>query len=322
VYAAWEDEKPSVLSALEPFVDKIVLCQKPARPGSCHRNFQSHATSEGLAHLNQQGIPFALKTRSDLVLSERFLHTLLGRTETSDYKKILVTNLLTRIEPFHVSDIAVFSTTENLRLWFAPAAVFYEDMFSPEVQFARTFVRARKLPYPMTLDGYLRFLAKWVDLVDFHEQELLWFKDIYGSIGAHNRNNFVMLDRDMGPVMSRLVSVRFHRFLQKRTQGLTLLATVILVHDVIQRYLLMTIPKRRWRHYNVDSRGPEYLKDIPGVAEFSAPTNRQSEHREDTRPQENEDRETLRADMAEVNTAEANDTHVASSFCGAQRGVL
>ncbi len=268
VYAVWDDETHSdLLGQIAPLADKIVRCRKPERSGSCHRNYQAHATSDALAEIARQGIPFALKTRSDLVLSDRFLETLLSRAEMPGYEKILVTNLFTRVEPFHISDLAVFSTTENLRLWFAPASVFYEDAFSPEVQFARVFVRSRRLKYAMTLDGYFRFLSDWVDLVDFFEQDLRWFKDIYGSIRAHNRKNFVMLDRDGGPVLSRLLSVRFHRFLQGKAHGLTLLATIILVHDAVQRYLVLTIPKTQHWHYTVDNKGAEHAKRISGAAD-------------------------------------------------------
>jgi hypothetical protein len=265
VYAMWADETPSLRDAIAPYVDRVVLCEKPARSGSCHRNYQAYATHQGLRELERNGITWALKTRSDLRLSDRFLELVLRRAETPGYHRVLVTNLFTRYEPFHISDIVVFSSTPNMLHWFNPAPVFYEDMFSPEVQFARLFIRGRKLAYPMTLVSYLRFLRDWIELVDFYEEGLFWFKNDHTSIRAHNRVNFVIYDREPGPVLTRLITVRFHQSLEKKVKGLNLMATRMMVSDAIQRYIFTVLPWFRYQHcgYTVDNQGKEHDKAVP-----------------------------------------------------------
>ncbi len=264
VYAMWEDEPAVLRDTIVPLVDRVVLCKKPPRSGSCHRNYQAYAVQQGLRELERNGIAWALKTRSDLVLSTRFLALLLSRAESPEYDRVLVTNLYTRYEPFHISDIVVFSSTMNLLDWFNPASVFYEDLFSPEVQFTRVFIRRHRLDYPMTLSSYLRFLRDWIELVDFYEQELFWFKDGGSSIELYNRSRFILYDRDAGPVLTRLISVRFHRSLRQKAKGLNLLATYLLVSDAIQRYVFTVLPGFRHRHatYTVDNQGSEHTKSI------------------------------------------------------------
>jgi hypothetical protein len=253
--------------------------------------------------LQEQGITYALKSRSDLILSDRFLERLMDCASRPNYDRILVSNVYTRIEPFHISDIVIFSSTNNLRLWFSPEPVFYEDLFSPEIQFARVFIRSRGLPYALTLEHYLRFLRDWVDLVDFYDEGLFWFKDSCRRSRDHDRTNLIMYDRDAGPVLTRLVSVRFHRFLQNRTYGLNLLATSLLVADALKRYVVLTTPpvlRNRFFpmfRYTLDNKGAEHTKalnvknvlpdTLPGPHDVAAMPSGQAEARSQV-PQNNQ----------------------------------
>jgi hypothetical protein len=225
-----------------------------------------------LRELEKRGIQWAVKTRGDLILSDRFIERLLERTRQPDYHRLLVTNLFTRYEPYHISDLVVFSSTENLRCWFDPVPVFYEDLYSPEVQFARVFIRSRGLAYPMTLDHYFRFLRDWIELTDFYDEGLFWFKDGCRSIRTHNRINFIIYDRDAGPVLTQLMSVQFHQFLQRRSLGLNLLATGFLVADALKRYFVVTMPPpfRRFCRYTVDNQGTEHSKPVAGASTKTA----------------------------------------------------
>lgn len=257
----WEDE-PAVVAGLTPLADRVVVCRKPERPGSCNRNYQAHAVTGALDALDQirnKPLKYVLKTRPDIFLSDRFLERLLAMADSGS-EKVLVTNLFTRYESFHISDMVVFSTAGNVRMWFDDSVVFYEDLFSPEVQFARVFIRNRGLDYSYRMEHYLRFLKDWVVLVDFHDEGLVWFKNPHMATRDHNRTYGLVYDRDVGPILTRLVTVGFHKRLSTLPIGMRTLASSMLIADNFLRAVVTTLPFFRTTTYTVDRAGPEHAK--------------------------------------------------------------
>ena len=259
-YAMWRDEPDALKAKVAELVDHLTFANKPAEPGGCNRNYQAASVSAAIADVEHLGFRYALKTRSDMILSAKFLERVLAFA-ASGSEKLLVTNLFTRIEAFHVSDMILCSTLENVRDYYRAALVNYEDLFSPEVQFTRVFIRTRKLPFAMRQRDYFQFLREWVELVDFDEMGLKWLKSPLTSVRQCNRVNFIVEDRDCGPVLTRLVTPRFHRFLSKTRIPLNLIAAGYLIYDDLYRTVCFTSPFARWITYTINSGGPErYLK--------------------------------------------------------------
>lgn len=304
VAAVWEAEPEAAVDAIRPLVDEVVRCRAPERPGVGKRNMLREGVSQALAAAEGRGFTHVLKTRSDFLLPERFLARVVALADAG-FDRVLVTDVFTRFEPFHVSDMLMFSTYGVLRDWFDPRPVYYEDAAATEVQLARTFVRNRGLPYALRLEDYLRFLRDWVELVDFAGEGVRWFKIPAMSRRLINRLNPMPHDRDGGPLIGRLVSPRLVRLLRRTRVPPGLVAGVILTLDPLARALVLGlswflervlrlrpryvavplpggrelqlklgIAGRRHSYYTVAPEGPEYLRPIEGGPGRGAPAPR------------------------------------------------
>lgn len=130
VYSAWDDEGDDARSRVGDLVDRLVVSSRPDRRGSGNRRLQATAVAAGLDEVDRMGIGHVLKTRSDVCLSPRFLRTA-EKHLRSGSEWLLVTNLFTRWESFHVSDMLVASTVASLRCMFEVRDTYYEDLYSP-----------------------------------------------------------------------------------------------------------------------------------------------------------------------------------------------
>lgn len=271
VLATWTSERSEVLALLEPLVDRLVVTQQPERAGSGNRNLQASGVNAGLAALADLGVQHAVKTRTDIMLDERFLRLALEHERRRD-GRVLVTNLFTRWEPFHVSDFVVVGTLHQLRAWFEPEAVYYEDAFSPEVQFARCYVRNTGLPYTMRLQDYLAFLAERIDLVDFDDAGLTWFKR-NPPIRSHwyARALPALGDRDAGPLLGRMVTSRAHRWLRRTPVPWPILAYGLRTLDPLAEAALSLLPEP----LHIRARSPFHRYYLAhGVPEHDRPIER------------------------------------------------
>lgn len=324
IASVWEDEPPELVQELAWYADQVVLCRKPALAGPSHRNYQREGVSCALAAIEHQGFKYVLKTRSDIVLSEKFLHSI-AQLANSGFRQVLVTDIVTRYESFHISDMVLFSTFPNIKAWFDPREVYYQDAYSPEVQFARVFIRNKGLNYSMRFEDYLAFLRDWVELRNFHEEGLIWHRHMKVDKQVHRRINphlkgrdqvfwvdpvdvtsdkpnanpnrllpvsgiyeaakrmpphtlrvflfyllksktvFLLLyDRDCGPIMTRTMTVGFHRFLKETKIPLSYIATFLVLGDAAMSLLARKLP--RWRHnyvyYTVDYKTTEHARPV------------------------------------------------------------
>jgi len=320
VCAVWEDELQTSVDVLARYADKVVLCPKPARAGAGNNNYQRQGVSCGLRAIEHLNFEYVLKTRSDIMLSETFLR---GIVELADggFKKVLATHLVTTLESFHISDFILFSTFENIAYWFDTREVYYEDVYSPEVQFTRTFIRNKGLNYTLRLEDYFTFLRDWIDYRDFDKEGLMWAKrfkskivarqharlnpHIYGddldaATGkvereyAESRHNsftpewytgikrklplkmdklltklffsrqMFFYDRDCGPILSRLMSIRLYRFLTTTRISTSFIAALIISSDAMASFALRKFPpfKHRYYLYSVDPQTSEHAKPV------------------------------------------------------------
>ena len=258
-YALWEDESDAMKAEVARSVDEMISVRKPPVPGSCHRKYQQRSVSVGLKVAQERGFRYALKTRSDMMLSSKFMDAVLNFA-ASGSEKLLVTNLHTRYEPFHISDMIMASTVPNLQAFFRPARVYYEDAFSPEVEFSRVFIRTLGLKYHITLHEYLRFLRDWVELVDFNEMDLLWIKKPDKTVKQINRHKLVMLERDWGPLLTRLITRKAFVRLQNTRMSLRALGALLLISDATARMAVQHLPFLRYEEYGVHNTQEYTLK--------------------------------------------------------------
>ena len=269
VYSLWSDTPDDVKQQVAALTDRVIFTDKPAEPGAVNRNYQAQGICAGLRGVEDWNFRYCLKTRGDIILSPEFIKRVLAQADSGS-EKLLVTNLFTRLEPFHLSDMIVFSTTENIRCFFLPAVAHYEDLYAPEVQFTRVFVRSKGLKYAMTQGSYFLFLREWVELEDFNAMRLQWLKEPNMNIKAHNRVPLILQDRDCGPILTRLVAPRFHRFLQRTRLPIRLIGSVMLIEDTLCRMACFYIPFIHWMGYPLQKDTPEYalplLEASPGQA--------------------------------------------------------
>lgn len=275
VLATWTSEPAEVMAQLEPLVDRLVATQQPERAGSGNRNLQASGVNAGLAALADLGVKHAVKTRTDIMLGEQFLRLVLEHERRRD-GRVLVTNLFTRWEPFHVSDFVVGGALHQIRAWFEPEAVYYEDAFSPEVQFTRCYVRNAGLPYTMRLQDYLAFLAERIDLADFDDAGLTWFKRD-PAIRSHwyARALPALGDRDAGPLLGRMVTSRAHRWLRRTWVPRSFLAYGLRTLDPLAEAALSLLPAPL--HARVRSPFHRYYL-AHGVPEYDRPIERSATH--------------------------------------------
>lgn len=270
--AVWEDDDEELLRPLERLVDRVIRVQRPDRAGSGNRVNQAVGVTSGLLAAQAMGVGYAVKSRTDVVLGEEFLARGLAAAAASD-GRLLTTTLITRWEPFHLSDIVVGGTTDRLLDLFDPRTTYYEDAYSPEVQFARAYVRNRRLRYTNRLEDWLRFLADHVDLVDFDEMGLVWLKR-GGPIRVHwySRSWPYLVDRDLGPVLARPVSVRAHRWLRRTHVPPLAVATLLRCLDPIAELVLRALPfdvhdrvGSPFHRYWVAPQTPEHARPLEPV---------------------------------------------------------
>ena len=259
VFAAWDDESNIQIERIRPLVDDLYLLKKPSRRGSCSRLWQQFAVAGTLKNYSPADYPFVVKSRSDLMLSEHFLGRLLDFMENGSFR-LGSTNLFTRYEPFHLSDMVVFGPYQKISDYFGDFSLFYEDLFSPEVQFTRGYIRAQKLPYYYTLEDYFRFLAKEVELIDYDTSGLIWLKAASLTARSYSASKPILRDRDCGPVLCRLVSMPMYSFL-RRTEArfARIMAVTMMISDIVLRALAITVGGSR-HFYTTDSAGSEISK--------------------------------------------------------------
>lgn len=264
VSVLWDDEREEHVELVRSRVDDVVFATKPPTHGAGNRDFQSTAVSAGLAALEGRGYTHVLKSRHDFLLSEHIIADVVARADAG-FDRLFTTNLFTRRETFHISDMFLFSTLENLRAWYDPRVVYYQDLYSPEVQFARCFVRNKQLGYHFTQVDYLRFLRDWVDLVDWAASGIIWFKDPTITRERANAENGVIRDRDSGAFMHKLLPGDYPRRLRRHGRELPL-QTRALAHrlaDALFTYCLIALERVGGR---VFGEGPRYWTiPLPGA---------------------------------------------------------
>lgn len=267
---------------LRPLADHVVHVERPTQAGSGNRTYQATGVQAGLRTLAELGVSHVLKTRSDVLLSDDFLGRVLAHAE-AERPTLLATDLITRWEPFHLSDIVLAGRLEHLRSYFDTSIAYYEDGFSPEVEFTRRFVRSQGLDYTMRLEDWLRFLVDWVELVDFDEAGLAWLKRT-GPIRAHwySRSWPYLVDRDVGPVLGRPVHPAAVRWLGNTRLPLPLVAAVLRCADPLAELALRVVPFRvhervgsPFHRYWIAPQTPEHARPlVPSSAQGHGPDGR------------------------------------------------
>lgn len=126
-------------------------------------------------------------------------------------------------------------------------------------------MRNRGLGYSVRSENYLRFLADWVELVDFRDQDLAWLRPGGWDEGPDGRQlaSWIVADRDVGPLSTRLVTPRAVRWLRRTRVPKSVLAALLRAGDPLAELLLVG-GLRRGTPYAVDPQALEYAKPIGG----------------------------------------------------------
>jgi hypothetical protein len=170
ILSTWENEVISD-DARNSF-DTIVVS---ADPGTTRYNAyrQSISSLAGLALCSGP----TLKTRTDIVLTGQFLAAIASDAER---RGILVTNVFTRIHPYHLSDMVAFSSADILRDFYAIEN--RTEAKDCEERFTLTLLSRR---FPSVYDAYFEpnkgeawrhFIDKEVTVWDFKAAGLEWLR--------------------------------------------------------------------------------------------------------------------------------------------------
>lgn len=267
VCALWKNEKEEIKQQLSEIVDEIIIIEPPTYKGPSNRYMQAKSVHDSLKALEDRDFKYVLKTRSDIRLSKKFLELILKRaSQEAIYERLLVANVFARLEPFHLSDFVVFSTYENIQSFYNyDCLLYYSDLYSPEVEFTRAFIRNKKLPYHNRLDDSFAFIRDHVEIIDLNKFGIIWFKHPKFCVSECNIQLWFTSDRDAGPVMALLYTEWFYKFIRYVPVPFMLTSTVLLILDLILRLILVTwgrISGTSIRSYHMDPIGPEYSKPI------------------------------------------------------------
>lgn len=207
VLSTWSDSDARALADIRPFVDEIVLSDRPVVGGIQNRNFQIVSTRAGIASAIERGADRILKTRTDMaVLADGVFDKADQSLAKIDHRaaqaaglqqRLIVPSSFTRkFVLYHPSDMVMLGTAADMaRYWSAPLdartgellAAPWIDRAIAEVstdgnpaesylgtQFCRTIGR----PILGTLTDSWAFYRDLFVVVDNDWFDLLWYKNL------------------------------------------------------------------------------------------------------------------------------------------------
>lgn len=239
ILSVWNDESIENLDKLKNLADKVVILKKPEYSGAGNRYLQANGVINAILEAEKDfNFDYVLKSRSDIKLSEKYLNYVI-ELKNNNFNKLLTTNIYTLLEPFHLSDLVMFSTKENIKAFYCNSQeLYYEDLYSPEVQFTRAFIRKKQLNYYFKLEDYLKFLRDFVLLIDFKKWGLIWIKNDKICAKSFNSVPHIRTDRDAGVVLMECITESRFNFIKKTFIPLDLLAAYYLIKDIVITYFI------------------------------------------------------------------------------------
>ena len=207
VLSTWADADPGVVEALSPWVDEIVMSDRPDSAGVQNRNYQIVSTRAGIERAMALGARTILKTRTDLVVLDEDVFAR-GRwwldrvgceaaRAAGINERIIVPSSFTRkYLLYHPSDLVMLGDARDLQtFWSAPldprggtllSADWIDIPLSDlnmsghpaESYLGLEFCRAIGRPAAGTLEDSWAFYRDLFAVVDNDWFDLLWLKNL------------------------------------------------------------------------------------------------------------------------------------------------
>ncbi|MFK8111130.1 MAG: WavE lipopolysaccharide synthesis family protein [Rubripirellula sp.] len=200
ILSTWTDTDEAIKRRIEGLGVDVVVSDPPEHPGPQNLNLQVVSTHRGITEAKAAGCEFVMKTRADMRIhvsdADQFCRNMLEQFpitgDASQRQRILVTEFATRLYlPFHLSDILMFGTTDDLLEYWTPEMCGPEVHFEPSEDFGELLdqpipeiVLCRRYLNDQTmtsddLNRWWRLLANRFVVVDRDMLDLFWPKYNY-----------------------------------------------------------------------------------------------------------------------------------------------
>lgn len=117
----WEHQSEDLLDRCRPWLDELIMVPQPENKGRHNTNYIARSARIGVEHLAEKGIEFAVRCRSDNILTGSSLHESIDHFFADGRNKGRIAIDLRsgwRHVPFHFSEKTMLArTTDMLKLW-------------------------------------------------------------------------------------------------------------------------------------------------------------------------------------------------------------
>ncbi|PPT97879.1 WavE lipopolysaccharide synthesis family protein [Xanthomonas arboricola] len=139
----WDHQSSALLDRCRPWLDALILVPQPDNVGLHYRNTVLRSARLGVEHLAAQGIEFAVRCRSDNVLTGSICEAVNTHFRGTRNRGKIAVSLAAAWQhmPFHFTEKAMLGRTEDmLALWSMPEdprpASYADDELSPTLELA------------------------------------------------------------------------------------------------------------------------------------------------------------------------------------------
>lgn len=158
----WDHLDPDLLDRCRPWLDRLILAPAPEHPGLLYLNAGLRSARLGVEHLEEQGLEYAVRCRSDCILSGS-LHRVVERhfSRGRNLGKIAVSIHGWQHIPFMFSEKAMVARTPDLlKLWSMPEDIRGDDDPNFHIPGSAHFLELRRaVPECLLWSSYARELG-------------------------------------------------------------------------------------------------------------------------------------------------------------------
>ncbi|KKU68826.1 MAG: hypothetical protein UX89_C0001G0017 [Parcubacteria group bacterium GW2011_GWA2_47_16] len=190
ILSTWEDEDVRAFEVFSGERFKIVLNKKPSYNGPGNINMQTVSTKNGIELALEMGLRYAAKTRADqrmygigtLLFFINLLEHFPIKDGSTQKKRIIGHNVTTttRYLPYHLSDLFMFGTTEDMLVYWNPLLILDRtvDTKSPIVErrLFMGFLKNTGWNIKDTMEDFLVALGERCVIVGNESVDLYWPK--------------------------------------------------------------------------------------------------------------------------------------------------
>ncbi len=199
ILSTWKEVDAGLLRELEPYIDDIVLNERPAMPGISNINYQVVCAAAGILRAKILGAERVLVTRTDLAVLRPNLMAHMNALLDADSadkqrapglgKRIVISELITLVVPlYHASDIFCFGLIDDVYDYWTPENML-ESCQPPEITLCRSWAHKVGRHLENTVEDSLSAARDLFILSSPDELQLFWQKYPAASsvLGASNK---------------------------------------------------------------------------------------------------------------------------------------